>query len=119
MRYPEKRCKEGKEIGIREECCGTESRRANKINHLKDKVWERSPSRGGEPGKKNHLTLTKSSPRCVMSDRANSGWQIKGDEDEIAVLRLSPIFPILNSKMKHLTNYFSLKHITFIISKRC
>jgi len=27
-----------------------------------------------------------------MSDRANSGWQIKDDDDEITVLRLSPFF---------------------------
>lgn len=33
-----------------------------------------------------------------MSDRANSGWQIKDNEDEKTASRLSQLFPIPNAK---------------------
>lgn len=44
------------------------------------------------------LNTNKEQPKCVVRDRANSGWQMNDDEDEVTVLRPSPLFPMQNSE---------------------
>lgn len=72
---------------IREQRCGTESWGENKINHPRTN-YVRNQQAQDRARQENHLTLTKHSPGCVKSDRANSGWQTKDTEDELPGLRL-------------------------------